>query len=349
MKKLFQSICDSLDRGESVVVATVVGHEGHTPRSTGSKMVVRKDGSIVGSIGGGPLEGEAMASAVGLFDTGGTALHEFNLSHTDLAGMGMICGGRMTVFLERIESSPPNLDLFRQFLKEVTQKEMPTLVTRWRGSPERGEVMDRGLIRTDGILYGARAVSERTLDQIKEKLSKARRPFQIEEEDVRILVEPGYKSGTVFLFGAGHVSEATARLASVVDFRTVVLDDRPEFANSERFPLADEVLLVSGFDRCLEGLDIDRDSYLVIVTRGHLHDRVVLEQALGTEAGYIGMIGSRRKRDAIYKALLEQGMTESDLQRVSSPIGLAIAAETPEEIAVSIVGELIQCRGERLS
>ncbi len=123
-----------------------------------------------------------------------------------------------------------------------------------------------------------------------------------------------------------------------------MLDDREEFANRERFKEADEIKPLVFFENSFEDLDINQDSYIVIVTRGHVHDRTVLEQALRTNAGYIGMIGSKRKRNAIYKALLNQGLGPGDTDRVHSPIGLEIGAETPQEIAVSIIAELIAVR-----
>ncbi len=127
-------------------------------------------------------------------------------------------------------------------------------------------------------------------------------------------------------------------------FRTVVLDDRAEFANRERFPGADRIVLLDAWDRALEGQDAGPEGFLVIMTRGHAFDRDVLRQALRTTASYIGMISSRRKRDAIFAALREEGFTEEDLKRVYAPIGLPIGAETPEEIAVSIAAELIRHR-----
>jgi xanthine dehydrogenase accessory factor len=132
-----------------------------------------------------------------------------------------------------------------------------------------------------------------------------------------------------------------------VGFRTVVLDDREEFADRGRFPWVDEIHVLESFERAMDGLVINDESYLVLVTRGHAHDRTVLAQALRTTAGYIGMIGSRRKREAIYAALLEAGFTPRDLERVHCPIGLDIGAETPEEIAVSILAELIQMRARK--
>jgi xanthine dehydrogenase accessory factor len=127
----------------------------------------------------------------------------------------------------------------------------------------------------------------------------------------------------------------------MVGFRLAVIDDRAEFATRERFPTADEVLVLP-FDKVFDHLRVTPDSYLVIVTRGHLSDRTVLRSALTTNPAYIGMIGSKRKREAIYRSLLDEGVPRERLEAVHSPIGLVIGAETPEEIAVSIVGELIK-------
>lgn len=153
--------------------------------------------------------------------------------------------------------------------------------------------------------------------------------------------------GTIYLFGAGHISQQVCPLAGLVDFRTVVIDDRADFANRGRFPDADDVKVIPSFEDSFADLDIGDDSYVVIVTRGHLHDKTCLEQALKTDARYIGMIGSRHKRDRIYRDLKIQGFSEKDFQRVHSPIGTDIKAETPEEIGISIIGELIRARAER--
>jgi len=202
----------------------------------------------------------------------------------------------------------------------------------------------RCLFTDAGELYGNADLPAPMLKILLEKTRKERSPSVISIEDRKFLAEPSFSAGTVFLFGAGHVSCQTAKLTHMVNFRTVAIDDRAEFANTQRFPLSEEVIVLEDFDRAFEGLEIGEDSYIVILTRGHSHDKTVLEQALRTRAGYIGMIGSKRKRDTIYKSLLHQGFTEEDLKRVYSPIGLTIGAETPEEIAVSIVGELIAVR-----
>jgi len=169
--------------------------------------------------------------------------------------------------------------------------------------------------------------------------------FSYGDRRVEILLEPVFCEPTVYIFGGGHVSEQITPLAKNVNFKVVVIDDREMFANRERFPEADEVI-VSEFEKCFERLNIDESSYVVIVTRGHLYDGIVLGQALESNARYIGMIGSRKKIGTLYQSLIEKGIAKESLGRVHAPIGIDINSETPEEIAVSIVAELIKVRGE---
>jgi xanthine dehydrogenase accessory factor len=146
---------------------------------------------------------------------------------------------------------------------------------------------------------------------------------------------------------AGHCGEKLVHMLHIVGFNTVIIDDREEFANALRFPDADEILVPDEMDRPFDEILFNRECYIVIVTRGHLHDETVLRAPLRTDAFYIGMIGSRKKRETIYDHLRADGYTEADIARVYSPIGLPIGAETPEEIAVSITAEMIRVRAEK--
>ncbi len=155
---------------------------------------------------------------------------------------------------------------------------------------------------------------------------------------------------TAFIFGAGHVGQALEPVLRYVNFTTKVIDDRPDFANGERFPEADEVVVIDSFLDAYQGMETDENSYIVIVTRGHSGDYDVLKQTLKRTAAYIGMIGSRNKVAEVNRMLKEDGFSQADLDRVYSPIGTNIFAETPEEIAISIAGEMIKVRaghGER--
>lgn len=161
-----------------------------------------------------------------------------------------------------------------------------------------------------------------------------------------IYIEPIVPTPRVFIFGGGHISLFVSKMSTMVGFQVVVIDDRPQFANQERFPEAEEVI-AEEFPFVLPKLQVNRSTYLVIVTRGHAYDQEVLEWALSKEVKYIGMIGSRKKIQTVYNNLKEKGFTPDQLQRVHAPIGLDIGALTPEEIAVSIVAEMIKVHRER--
>lgn len=163
---------------------------------------------------------------------------------------------------------------------------------------------------------------------------------------VDVFIEPIHSSPAMFIFGGGHISLSLARIGKMADFRVVVIDDRPEYANAERFPEAAETM-AGELTAIMEKLTIDRFSYIVIVTREHQHDTLVLEWAARTPAVYVGMIGSKKKVHAVFSHLKTRGVTQEQLDRVHSPIGLPIGAETPDEIAVSIMAEIIQVRRQK--
>jgi xanthine dehydrogenase accessory factor len=169
----------------------------------------------------------------------------------------------------------------------------------------------------------------------------------MESNRIRYFVQSVDSTVQVVIVGAGHVGQALATLCHFVGFKAIIIDDRPEFASRERFPTADDIRVQPSLDDCFSDMAITEEYYVVIVTRGHAFDRSVLAQSLRTPAGYIGMIGSKTKRDAVYKSLLGEGITTEAIGRVHSPIGLAIGAQTPEEIAVSIVAEMIAVRAQQ--
>jgi xanthine dehydrogenase accessory factor len=168
--------------------------------------------------------------------------------------------------------------------------------------------------------------------------------IKLVQEKERFVIEPFFHFERVCIIGAGHVAQKIADLTKNLGFYTVVVDDREEFANIERFQTADEVKVIPSFHNLCNHMQINHNSYIVIVTRGHSYDREVLAQAMKTDAKYIGMIGSRTKKTHTYSELLKEGFTQKDLDRVYCPIGLEIYAQTPEEIAISIMAELIKVR-----
>ena len=347
MIKLYKTMLELLQQGESFVVATIFDKSGSAPRADGAKMVVRADGSIVGTIGGGRLEAGAIDLAREIVPTRKTVIQSFDLTSKDAAASDMICGGSGEILLDFIDAADDNnLKIYSEATEIVAHGKTGWLITVLGNTAETtGINRQQCLVKPDKSMIGTITCDPYLLEKLIAGPAKITLHAEAFDEQ-RFLVEPLRQGGTVYLFGAGHVSQKIAPLSQNVGFRTIVMDDRTDYANAGRFPEPIEIRLIDSFKKLPE-LDIDGDSYLVIVTRGHLYDKDVLEQVLRSKAAYIGMIGSRGKRDLVYDEIISHGFTKEELERVYSPIGTNIGAETPEELAVSIVGELVKVRSEK--
>jgi xanthine dehydrogenase accessory factor len=334
-----------LAAGENVVVARIVRQTGSAPRTVGTTMLMRADGSIAGTIGGGALEFQVIQKAREVIGTGAAEILNFRLSGKEVAASEMLCGGLVDVHIERITPADPLArSVFAAAARLVAQGRRGTLVTPVTPGAAGAGAAGRLLVAEDGPVSGALAGGAMDMQRWR----RIRRPVLVPLDELAgggplVFAEPVEPEAVVYVFGAGHISTFLTPLARLAGFRVCVIDDRAEFANPERFPDADEILTCS-FSEAFHRLRITPTAYVAIVTRGHIHDRDVLRMALETEPAYIGMIGSLRKRDMIYRALAGEGVGEEKLRKVHSPIGLDIGAETPEEIAVSIVAELIAVR-----
>ena len=351
MQDIYSEIVRALERKERCVLATLISRVGSAPRAVGAKYLIKEDGTSLGSIGGGCVEAEVWQEAQRVIEKKeGKVLH-FELTSEQLAEGGLVCGGNIDIFLEPL--GVDFLDIYQEAMRMRQRGGSAILATLVSvdGDFPRGEG-SKVLIKVSGekvgSLLGGAELEKKVLSEGKEALREKKPRILVSSyEGIRmeVLLEPIFCEPTVYIFGGGHVSEQIAPLAKNVNFKVVVIDDREMFANRERFPGADEVI-VSEFEKCFDRLNIDESSYIVVVTRGHLYDGIVLEQALETKARYIGMIGSRKKIRTLYQSLIEKGITKETLGRVHAPIGIEINSETPEEIAVSIVAELIKVRGE---
>ena len=250
---LFEEVVRMRRAGQRGALATIVHTNGSIPSFESSRMLVREDGSIAGTVGGGCVEAEVWAAAKEVIHNETPRKMVFNLNNEAAYDSGLICGGTLEIFVEPILPQP--------------------------------------------MLY---------------------------------------------LFGGGHVSTAVARVASLAGFAIGIVDDRESFANAQRFPMASEIY--TSYEDAFAKIHPSASSYLVIVTRGHKDDMRVLQWAVGTEARYIGMIGSKRKVLSVYKALEKEGIPLEKFERVHAPVGLEIGALTPEEIAISFTAELIAIR-----
>jgi xanthine dehydrogenase accessory factor len=240
--------------GQKCALATIVQVNGSIPSFESAKMLVREDGSIVGTVGGGCVEAEVWNAAREVMETEKPKNLNFSLGEDAAYDNGLICGGQLSVFVEPVIPVPK-----------------------------------------------------------------------------------------VVIFGAGHVSKSISKIAAVAGFGTVVIDNREQFANRERFPEADAIF-AEEYEEVFPKLNINATSYLVIVTRGHRDDMRVLRWAVGTPARYIAMIGSKRKTIAVVKELEKEGIPREAFENLYAPMGLDIGAITPEEIAVSVVAEMVAVR-----
>jgi xanthine dehydrogenase accessory factor len=354
MRKIYETIDKLSEKGRTGVVATIIRQTGSAPRGTGTKCLILDDGSLVGTIGGGILEARTLEAAREIFDTGLPVRLYFSLQGSDVAGTDMLCGGQVEVFLEPVSArNPTHIKIFRMAGKSLSQGGGGLLITLIDREKWQRAGVPKMFLGKDGEKVGSLQGAQGIEDALFEKSGKLMRSRNLSLFSMRddqgnlseVLVEPVVADSFLYVFGAGHVSKQIVPLANRVGFHVAVIDDREEFADPGLFPEADEIHCTP-FEGVMESLVIDKSAFVVIVTRGHVHDKTVLAQSLKTGAKYIGMIGSRRKRDIIYQKLLEEGFTQKDIGRVHSPIGLDIGAETPEEIAVSIVAELIQVRAE---
>jgi xanthine dehydrogenase accessory factor len=332
---------------QAFVLATIIGRHGSTPRTAGTRMIVAADGRAIGTIGGGALEARVIETAGQVLTSRRPRLLSFNMAPSELDAMDMICGGQLDVLLEFITPDSTPAAIFKNWRDLQCAKNACLFVTLLDLDADKVTGIHHCLFKNRQAVQGELPLTPETVVELAGQHAAAAGLRTVELDDALILVEPVLAAESLFIFGAGHVAQPTARLAALVGFGVRIVDDRPEFANAQRFPEAEQIRVAAEFGQAFDGLDIDSNTYIVIVTRGHVHDQTVLIQALRTGAGYIGMIGSRSKRDHIFAALLKQGFTQSDLERVHCPIGLPIGAETPEEIALSITAELVQARAQR--
>jgi xanthine dehydrogenase accessory factor len=351
MEDIYQEILKAQKQGDALSLATVVGVKGSTPRAEGSQMLVKKDGTIVGSIGGGCLEATVWEAARSSLKSGLPKIVDYDLTGRTDTPEGLICGGIMKVFVDVIGPKPV-FDVFEEIVRTKKEGNVSVLATLVREKGQKAwDETPRILIREDGSALGS--LGDSFLDKeahsaageiLKSGTSKLLE-FQKEGQAVpsMVFVEPITPQPTVYIFGAGHIGFAVSKIAKMTGFRVSVIDDRPAYASEARFPEADEFFVEDPADM-VPRLNLNKVSYLVIACRGHLEDQRVLAQAVNTSAGYIGMIGSRKKTKTVFSNLRTEGVTQAALDRIHSPIGLPIATETPEEIAVSIMAEIIDIR-----
>ncbi len=334
-------------QNEPFVLATVVHTRGSTPQKCGARLLIRRDRSAVGTVGGGCVEGDVWYLADRMFarpEEARSVLQRYRLNESLAAQSGLVCGGTMVYLVQPFFDSGRQVALLEALLRALNEGPGLVLALQVEGPLKEDPGANFALVTQEGELEGTLVLPagwrERLVQQALRLLAQGGRNLWRLEDGRSIYLEAFSAPPVLVLVGAGHVNREVARLAAGLNFRIWVVDDRPEFANAERFPWAERIETAS-YPEGLQRLDPPENSYIVVGTRGHREDDQALEAAVRCRARYVGLLGSRRKTLLIFRRLLQQGISERRLRQVHAPVGLNVGATTPTELAVSIVAEIL--------
>ena len=347
MKEVIKEAVDLLRDAQPCVLATVVRTKGSTPQKSGAMLLVKEDGTGVGTLGGGCVEGDIwFAAREMLRNNAGPEFKEYFLNEDIAARDGLVCGGTMYFYLEPMTNNNDFQDIGQKVLEAYDGGEPDALATVVSDESDSGLLGAKLLLSVDGTVNGSlgSVALDKKATEIAMRIADlgAIESF-VTDDGLEIFIEGFTTPPTLIMVGGGHVGKATADLADSLGYTVQIVDDRNEFSNAERFPYANETIVTS-YDDWAKHININVNTFVVVATRGHRYDDMALESALQTPARYIGLLGSRRKTLMIYQRLLAQGISVDRLKEVKSPIGLDIGALTPEELAVSIMSEIIMER-----
>ncbi|HYZ55102.1 MAG TPA: XdhC/CoxI family protein [Streptosporangiaceae bacterium] len=349
MRDVLNDIMKWWEAGETFGLATVVRTFRSAPREPGAALAVSPDGEVVGSVSGGCVEGAVYELCGEVVEQGQAVLQTYGVSDDDAFAVGLTCGGILDIFVE-----PVSKKLFPELgdLAAAVQREEPMAVATVIAGP--GQIGARRVIYADGAAAGTlgagdrldAAVDDDARGMLAQGQTGVRRYGALGErrgDELAVFVNSFAPPPRMLVFGAIDFAAAVARIGKFLGYRVTVCDARGVFATPARFREADEVL-VEWPHRYLESATVDERTVICVLTHDPKFDVPLLEVALRTPAGYIGAMGSRRTHEDRLSRLREAGLTDAELARLRSPIGLDLGARTPEETAVSIAAELIQLR-----
>ncbi|MFB0566304.1 MAG: XdhC family protein [Candidatus Aminicenantaceae bacterium] len=353
MKNIHAKLFNLLREKKPLALATIIETKGSTPQVVGASAIFFPEGLLAGTVGGGLLEADTKKKAVQAAKTRTSKIFEFYLEADISSEEGAICGGKARVFIDAFPEK--HTDTYEKLHQSVLQRKPGMLATFINVHSDEKISVLRFWIDNKEI---AQALPESPLSFFQDEVRNAfmeRKPsllrikkkiFPHEIKESSLFLEPIFPLPQLVIAGAGHIGQAVAHLGSLLDFEVAVIDDRPEFANKERLPDTDYII-VDEIARAIKNFPVSSDTYIVIVTRGHRYDGEALRECIASDAAYIGMIGSTRKIKLMRKEFLEQGWASpQQFDRVYAPIGIDINSKTVEEIAVSITAQLVLIRSK---
>jgi xanthine dehydrogenase accessory factor len=313
-------------------LASVARRRGSLPMSATAKMLVTASGARTGTVGGGCLEAEITERALEVIERRLPSVSEHTLN-SELAGdYGLTCGGTAVMFIEPVIVDPVLAEVYRECAGVLGRGDRAMLATAVDWS--------RGVDKL--LIAGGRRVGMGS-PRVQEILVSAAAAAAEQHFEEGVFAERVAAAPRLIVFGGGHVGARVAEAAAFAGWRVTVVDDRPDFADPARLPFVERAVVCDFHDLPVT-LDIDSETYIVVATRGHQHDVLIAEQVARRDVRYLGMLGSRRKVALSWRLLEAQGIPRARLDVIHAPVGLSIGADTPEEIAVSIVAEMISVR-----
>jgi len=352
MQNICRQIFEQIRSGSKLVLATVVRTSGSTPQKPGSSALFGEKGLIAGTVGGGTLEGEVQHIAGNVMISGTSDQFYFNLD-TDQDDEGAICGGEAIVLVDANPSS--HLQVLEEMEQSLLRRISGNLLTVVGKKLDNGRTIRRYWITDNSGPNLPHGLDPILRDSLSSHIKQAIRygfteidlhPQKQGQQEIVFLehIKPMPK---LVIAGAGHVGKALAHIAALLEFEITIVDDRVEFANRDNIPDADH-LVVQHIGKAMSELETGPDTYIVIVTRGHSHDAEALKHCIGSNASYIGMIGSSHKVRVMKKRFLdEKWATTEQWSRIHTPIGITIGSKTVQEIAISIAAQLIDVRNQK--
>ncbi|MEV3962140.1 XdhC/CoxI family protein [Nocardia sp. NPDC050193] len=333
--------------GIDCALVTIVGSAGSTPRPVGTVMAVARDGAVVGSISGGCIESDVFHLATEVMDTGQATVRRYSVDDAGAGSVALMCGGSMDVLVQRVEPTDiPGLALVAESIAAGRPVATATVVST-------GAHLGRSIVTTgtswagtcgDPLLdAGVVARATRHLETGTVTTVELGETGDCAENALTVLISSIARPANMLVFGAVDFAHALIRAAKLLGYSVTLCDARPVFATPERFPEADEVVVMWPQDY-LKQAAITPSTAICVLTHDPRFDVPALEIALRTDAGYVGAMGSRRTHTDRMARLRAAGVTDAELGRLSSPIGLDLGAATPEETAVSILAEIIARR-----
>lgn len=325
---------------KSIALATVIQTWGSSPRRAGAKMALTPDGKITGSVSGGCVEGAVFEEGVQVLKSNRPKLLHFGVADETAWEVGLACGGSIDIFVK-----PLDTELFKSLRSLLTEEDTAVLVTVVRG-PD-GLLGRELLLKDDDGAVGSISdeLNEQALNVARETLAQGESRRATLNEDVEVFMEVILPPPTLIAVGGVHITIALMALAKTLGYRTVVIDPRSAFGNEERFPYVDQ-LIQKWPNEAFEQIPITRSTAIAMLTHDPKLDDPALKIALPSSAFYVGALGSKNTQAKRRERLLDEGLTEAQLNRLHGPIGLKIGAGTPEEIAISIMAEIVAAQNK---